>query len=178
MKIFGIAGWSGSGKTTLVVRLLPELTRRGLAVSTVKHTHHAFDLDTPGKDSHEHRRAGATEVMLASSARWTLMHEIRGRPEPEAEELIARMAPVDLVLIEGFKRARHPKLEVHRPSLGRPLLCRDDPSVVALATDAPLAEVRVPVFALDDVAGIADFVVTHVGLGDRAAARRSQAGAA
>jgi molybdopterin-guanine dinucleotide biosynthesis protein B len=169
MRIFGIAGWSGSGKTTLLVRLLPELIGRGLSVSTVKHTHHVFDLDTPGKDSHEHRRAGASEVMLASAARWTLMREGRGRPEPEVEELVSRMAPVDLVLVEGFKRSRHPKLEVHRPTLAKPLLCLDDASVVAVASDAPLAGVPVPVLALDDVASIGDFVIAHVGLDARAA---------
>lgn len=163
-KIFGLAGWSGSGKTTLLVKLLPELISRGLTVSTVKHAHHAFDLDRPGKDSHEHRSAGASEVLLSSSVRWVLMHELRGAPEPEVPDLLKLMSPVDLILIEGFKRHPHAKLEIHRPSVGKPLLCPDDPSVVAVASDGPLLSVAVPVFHLDDVKAIADFVVRHVGL--------------
>jgi molybdopterin-guanine dinucleotide biosynthesis protein B len=161
MRIFGLAGWSGSGKTTLVTRLLPELTRRGVTVSTLKHAHHSFDLDQPGKDSWRHREAGASEVMIASSRRWALIHEHRGAAEPPLEALIRQMTPVDLLLVEGFKRGSHAKLEVHRPSLGQPLLCRDDPHIVALASDAPVPGVGVPVFALDDVAGIAGFILDH-----------------
>ncbi len=161
MRVFGLAGWSGSGKTTLLTRLLPELTRRGLSVSTVKHAHHSFDPDQEGKDSWRHREAGAREVMIATSRRWALIHEHRGTAEPPLETLLARMAPVDLVLVEGFKRGSHAKLEVHRPALGKPLLCRDDPNVVALASDAPVAGVTVPVFALDDIAGIARFILDH-----------------
>jgi molybdopterin-guanine dinucleotide biosynthesis protein B len=161
MRVFGIAGWSGSGKTTLVVALLPELIRRGLTVSTLKHAHHAFDVDQPGKDSWEHRHAGATEVMVSSANRWALMHEHRGAPEATLDELLQRMSPVDLVLVEGFKRHPHPKLEVHRPSLGKPLLCREDPHVVAVASDARLDGLPVPLLDLDAVAAIADFIVAH-----------------
>jgi molybdopterin-guanine dinucleotide biosynthesis protein B len=164
MKIFGIAGWSGSGKTTLMVKLLPQLTGRGYSVSTMKHTHHNFDIDRPGKDSHEHRQAGATEVMIASSARWALLHELRGAAEPDMDALIARMTPVDLLLIEGFKFHRHAKLEVFRAAIGKPMLNADDPSVVAVASDGPLSGVRVPVFDMNDVAGISDFIVGYVGL--------------
>lgn len=164
MKIFGVAGWSGSGKTTLLVRLLPELVGRGLSVSTVKHTHHSFDIDKPGKDSYEHRQAGATEVMISSSARWALMHELRGEPEPDMDALIARMTPVDLVLVEGFKHYPHAKMEVHRPSIGKPMLCVNDPTVVAIASDVVLAGLKVPVFPIDDVTGIAEFIVRHCGL--------------
>lgn len=164
MRVFGLAGWSGSGKTTLVARLIPELARRGLSVSTVKHAHHAFDVDTPGKDSYEHRRAGATEVLVASANRFALMRELRGAPEPTLEDLLARLAPVDLVLVEGFKRHAHDKLEVHRPSLGKPLLAPDDPHIVAVASDVPLVGLKVPVLALDDVASIAEFVTARAKL--------------
>ena len=164
MKTFGLMGWSGSGKTTLVVKLLAEFIGRGITVSTMKHTHHEFDMDTPGKDSHEHRMGGATEVLVTSSTRWALLHELRGAPEPDLDQLMARMAPVDLLLIEGFKSYPHVKLEVHRPGLGKPLLCPDDPSVVAVASDAQLPDVTLPVFDLDDVTGITDFIVGHCGL--------------
>ena len=164
MKIFGIAGWSGSGKTSLVVRLVPELVGRGLSVSTMKHAHHAFDVDTPGKDSYEHRRAGATEVLVGSANRWALMHELRGAPEPRMEDLVARMTPVDLLLIEGFKHHAHDKLEVFRRDVGKPLLCVADPRVVAVASDGAVPEARVPVMALDDTRAIADFIVAHCGL--------------
>src|SRR5581483_4936673 len=132
MKIFGLAGWSGAGKTSLMVRLLPELVARGITVSTMKHAHHAFDVDQPGKDSYEHRRAGATEVLVTSEKRWALMHELRGAPEAEMEALVARMTPVDLLLIEGFKHHAHDKLEVFRRAVGKPLLCVSDPRVVAV----------------------------------------------
>ncbi len=158
MRVFGLAGWSGSGKTTLMRRLIPELTGRGRRVSTVKHAHHAFDLDQPGKDSYEHRAAGATEVLIGSSARFALMHELRGAPEPSLADLLARLAPVDLVLIEGFKRDRHPKLEVYRPVVGKPPLWPEDDAVVAVASDGPLIDCRCPVLDLDDVRGIADLV--------------------
>jgi molybdopterin-guanine dinucleotide biosynthesis adapter protein len=161
MRILGLAGWSGSGKTTLVVRLIPELRRRGLTVSTLKHAHHAFDVDQPGKDSYEHRQAGATEVMVASAARWALMHEHRGAPESSLAELLPRFGPVDLVLIEGFKRDTHPKLEVHRPSLGKPLLCREDKMIRGVASDVPLLDLPVPRLVLDDMPAIASFVLEH-----------------
>ena len=166
--IFGIAGWSGSGKTTLVTRLVPELTGRGLAVSTVKHAHHSFDIDQPGKDSYEHRAAGATEVLVSSESRWALMHEHRGAPEPTLEDLAARMAPVDLLLVEGFKSETYDKLEVHRPALGKKLLAPDDARIVAVACDGALGDLSLPVFDLDDVAAIADFIVAKCGLGTSA----------
>ena len=165
MKIFGLAGWSGAGKTSLMVRLLPELVSRGLSVSTMKHAHHAFDVDQPGKDSYEHRQAGATEVLVTSEKRWALMHELRGGPEAEMEALVARMTPVDLLLIEGFKHHAHDKLEVYRRAVGKPLLCVSDPRVVAVASDGAVPEARVPVIGLDDTRAIADFIVAHCGLG-------------
>ena len=164
MKVFGLAGWSGSGKTTLVVKLLPELKGKGFSVSTLKHTHHSFDMDKPGKDSYEHRLAGASEVMVSSSARWALLHELRGEPEPELKSLIARMKPVDILLVEGFKAYPHPKLEIYRPALRKPLLCASDPNVVAVASDTALPEIPVPLFALDDVTGIAGFILRFLGL--------------
>ena len=164
MKVFGLAGWSGSGKTTLVVRLIPALVGRGLRVSTMKHAHHNFDVDRPGKESYEHRAAGASEVLVTSGRRWALMHELREAPEPSVEALIGHMTPVDLLLIEGFKRQTHDKLEVHRPALGKPLLCTEDPHIVAVASDAPLSETGRPRLDLDDIEGIADFVVRHCGL--------------
>lgn len=164
MKLFGLAGWSGSGKTTLMVKLLPRLIRLGLSVSTVKHTHDRVDLDQPGKDTYRHREAGATDVVLVSASRWTLMHELRGQPEPSLADLLRHMTPVDLVMVEGFKHLGHDKLEVHRPALGMPLLCRADPAIVAVATDGTLEDTGVPVFGLDDVDAIAGFVVAHVDL--------------
>jgi molybdopterin-guanine dinucleotide biosynthesis protein B len=164
MRIFGLAGWSGSGKTTLMTRLLPELIRRGVVVSTLKHAHHSFDIDQPGKDSWRHREAGAREVMVASEKRWALVHEHRGDGEPPLAALVAMMMPVDLLLVEGFKRADHPKLEVHRVELGKPLLCREDEHIVAIASDAPIAGLSLPEFALDDVPAIARFVLRHCGL--------------
>jgi len=164
MKIFGMAGWSGSGKTTLLVRLIPEITSRGIAVSTVKHAHHDFDIDRPGKDSYEHRHAGASEVLITADHRWALMHENRGAPEPTLDELIARMTPVDLVLVEGFKTYPHDKIEIHRASNGKKLLCLEDSHVVAVASDAPIPDVQIPVIGLDDITAIADFVLRHTGL--------------
>ncbi len=168
MKIFGLAGWSGSGKTTLLVSLIPALVGRGLSVSTMKHAHHGFDVDRPGKDSYEHRAAGATEVMISSANRFALMHELRSAPEPTVEQLIAHMTPVDLLLIEGFKAHAHDKMEVHRPALGKPLLAAEDATYVAVASDAPIAGLRVPRLDLNDVAAIADFVIAHCGLGKAA----------
>ena len=161
MRVFGLIGWSGSGKTTLMTRLIPELAGRGVHVSTVKHAHHSFDVDQPGKDSFLHRTAGAVEVMVASANRWALMHEHRGAPEPELEQLVRGMTPVDLLMIEGFKHHRHPRLEVHRPSVGKPLICREDPTVLAVASDEPIPAVPVPRLELDDIHGIADFVLAH-----------------
>jgi len=161
MKVFGLAGWSGSGKTTLVTRLLPELIGRGLTVSTMKHAHHGFDVDQPGKDSYAHRCAGATEVLVASANRWALMHEHRGAAEPTAAALMRQMTPVDLLLIEGFKREAHPKLEVYRQANGKPLLHPDDANIVAVASDVTLPRSPLPVLPLDDVVGIADFIIGH-----------------
>src|SRR5712691_5113143 len=135
MRIFGLAGWSGSGKTTLLTAVIPELVGRGLTVSTIKHAHHEFDIDRPGKDSWRHRQAGASEVMVASSMRWAIMHELRGVAEPTLEELSAHMSPVDLLLVEGWKRHPHQKIEVHRPPLGKPLIYSDDRHVVAIAAE-------------------------------------------
>lgn len=168
MKIFGLSGWSGSGKTTLLVKLIPELVGRGLTVSTLKHAHHEFDVDKPGKDSYVHRAAGATEVLISSARRFALMHELRDAPEPSLDELIPRMTPVDLILIEGFKTHAHDKLEVHRPALGKPLFCLQDPHVVAVATDTPVAGLPVPRLDLNDVGTIADFIMTHCDLGTAA----------
>jgi molybdopterin-guanine dinucleotide biosynthesis protein B len=167
MKIFGLVGWSGSGKTTLLVSLLPELVGRGLTVSTVKHTHHNVDVDKPGKDSYRHRNAGATEVALLSSSGWTVMHPLRGAPEPTTEELVSRLTPVDLLLVEGFKKHPHDKLEVHRPAFGKPLLCRDDPTIVAVASDGPAETLGTPILNLNDVAAVADFIVGHCRLAER-----------
>ncbi|HYD66465.1 molybdopterin-guanine dinucleotide biosynthesis protein B [Azospirillum sp.] len=164
MKIFGLTGWSGSGKTTLAVKLLPALIGRGLRVSTIKHAHKGFDIDHPGKDSHNHRMAGATEVLVSSPKRWALMHELRDEPEPTLEELVRKLQPVDLLLIEGFKRDRHPKLEVWRPSVGKPLIAAEDPTVVAIASDGPVPDARVPVFHIDDAEAMAAFVVEFCGL--------------
>jgi molybdopterin-guanine dinucleotide biosynthesis protein B len=162
MRVLGIAGYSGSGKTTLVTKLIPALIERGLTVSTIKHAHHAFDVDTPGKDSYEHRKAGATEVLVSSAQRWALMHEHRGAAEPGLDDLLDRLAPVDLVLVEGWKFGDHPKLEVFRQSVGKPMLARDDRQVVAIATDLQeLPDLSIPRLDIDDVDAIADFVVEY-----------------
>ena len=163
MKEFGLAGWSGSGKTRLIMRLLPELIGRGYSVSTIKHAHHDFDIDKPGKDSFEHRQAGALEVMISSEKRWALMHENRTAPEPNAGALIKEMAPVDLILIEGFKDEAHPKLEIHRNGNGKPLLYPNDPNIVAIATDEPL-ETNLPRLDINDILSIADFIESHCAL--------------
>jgi molybdopterin-guanine dinucleotide biosynthesis adapter protein len=159
MRIFGLAGWSGSGKTTLMTALIPEFVSRGIAVSTIKHAHHSFDIDKPGKDSWRHRQAGAREVMVASGQRWALMHELRGAGEPPLDELLGRMSPVDLVLVEGFKHHDHPKIEVYRHTLGKPLLHPDDSFVVGIASDEPRAEFSLPWLPLSDAAAIASFIL-------------------
>lgn len=164
MKIFGITGWKNSGKTTLIAALVREFTSRGIRVSTIKHAHHGFDLDRPGKDSFQHREAGAQEVLIAASGRWALLHELRGAVEPTLGELVTRMSPVDLVLVEGFKNEAHPKLEVRRSGIEGPLLAQTDASIAAIATDARLAAQPHPQFAPDDIAGIADFIQRHCGL--------------
>jgi molybdopterin-guanine dinucleotide biosynthesis protein B len=159
-RIIGLAGWSGAGKTTLMVKLLPLLIGRGLAVSTLKHAHHRFDVDVPGKDSYEHRRAGAAQVMVASGARWALMTELRTAREPRLPELVARMDPVDIVIVEGFKRDAHPKIEVHRAANAKPWMRPDMPGIVAVASDVA-APYDLPRVHLDDVAGVADLVLAH-----------------
>jgi molybdopterin-guanine dinucleotide biosynthesis protein B len=156
MRIIGLAGWSGSGKTTLVTNVIPVLVRRGLKVATVKHAHHEFDTDQPGKDSWLHRQAGACEVAIVSSRRWAIMHELGEEPEPPLGDMLAKLSEVDLVIIEGFKRHPHPKLEVYRAVVGRPLLHPDDDCIVAIATDAPLPGAQLPVIMLDDVETIAN----------------------
>lgn len=169
MKVFGLVGWSGSGKTTLLVQLIPELISRGITVSTMKHTHHNFDIDKKGKDSYEHRNAGATEVMLTSGKRWALQQELRDAPEPGMDKLIARMAPVDVILVEGFKSHRHPKMEIFRPSVGKDLIATGDDTIVAVASDGPVDAVTVPVLDVDDISAIADFIMDFCGLERRAA---------
>ena len=163
MKVMGIVGWSGSGKTSLLIEVLPILKAQGLKVSTMKHAHHRFDVDNPGKDSFRHREAGASEVLVVTSSRWVLMHESREEPEPSIESLIERMTPVDLVLIEGFKTHHHAKLEIHRESEGKPLLCPDDPEIVAVASDCPLPGLKVPRLDLNDPSAIADFILIQTG---------------
>jgi len=163
VRIFGFAGWSGSGKTTLIEALIPRFVGRGLRVSLIKHAHHSFDVDQPGKDSYRHRRAGAAEVLVTSSRRWVLIHELRGAPEPVFEEQLRRLSPCDLVLIEGFKFAPIPKLEVWRAATGEPLLHPNDPHIVAVASDAPVAT-ALPVLDLNDHDRIAGFVLAHTGL--------------
>lgn len=159
-RIIGLAGWSGAGKTTLMVKLLPCLIRRGLSVSTLKHAHHRFDIDTPGKDSYEHRRAGAAQVMVASGARWALMTELRTAREPSLQELIAHMDPVDLLIVEGFKRDAHPKIEVYRTANGKPWMMPDMPGIVAVAADAA-PPYGLPHVSLDDIEGAADLIEAH-----------------
>lgn len=161
MRVIGLAGWSGSGKTTLLTRLIPCLVARGLKVSTLKHAHHGFDVDQPGKDSHRHRMAGATEVMIGSSARFALVHELRGDAEPTLHDLLARMSPADLVVVEGYKAAPIPKLEVYRAAVGKPLLHPDDNCIVAIASDVPLPKVELPVVSLDDIDTIANIVTVE-----------------
>jgi molybdopterin-guanine dinucleotide biosynthesis protein B len=163
MKVFGFAGQSGNGKTTVMEKVIPIILARGFVVSVIKHTHHAVDVDQPGKDSWRHRQAGAREVLLASDARWVLMHELRGAPEPELTDLLAGLSPCDLVLVEGYKRQPIPKLEIHRSAAGRSLLFPNDPHIVAVATDTNPAT-SLPVFGLEDYSAIAEFILREVGL--------------
>jgi molybdopterin-guanine dinucleotide biosynthesis protein MobB len=163
MRIYGVTGWKNAGKTGLMERLVTEITGRGITVSTVKHAHHTFDVDHPGKDSHRHRVAGATEVLLASRNRFALMHELRDEAEPTLEELLSKLMPVDLVLVEGYKRDRHPKVEAFRAETGNDLIAPGDPTIRAVASDTPLDLDR-PVFDLNDTKAIADFVLSEVGL--------------
>lgn len=163
MKIFGFAGYSGSGKTTLIERLIPLFTSRGVTVSLIKHAHHTFDVDRPGKDSYRHRDAGCTEVLVTSAKRWALVHELRDAPEPTLAEQVRRISPCDLLLVEGYKREPIPKLEVYRSSVGEPLIHPHDENVVAIASDA-LLETHLPKFDLDAPEPIAAFILAHVGI--------------
>jgi molybdopterin-guanine dinucleotide biosynthesis adapter protein len=163
MKVFGFAGWSGSGKTTLIEQLIPRFVKRGLRVSMIKHAHHSFDVDQPGKDSYRHRAAGCSEVMVVSDKRWVLMHELRGEREPTLEEQIERVSSCDLLLVEGHKHHALPKLEVWRKENGKPLLFPDDAHIVAVATDVPV-ETQLPRLDLNDYRGIEDFIVSYNGL--------------
>jgi molybdopterin-guanine dinucleotide biosynthesis protein B len=156
MRIIGLAGWSGSGKTTLITKVIPVLVGRGLNVATIKHAHHEFDIDKPGKDSWLHREAGASEVIVASSRRWALVHELRGEPEPPLAALLTKLDPADLVIVEGFKRHAHPKLEIYRAVLGKPRIYPEDDCVVAIASDAPLPDAPLPVLMLDDIDAVAN----------------------
>lgn len=165
MRVLGIVGYSGNGKTQLLSRLIPALIARGLSVSTIKHTHHSVRVDEPHDISRRLTAAGAVDVAIAGHERWALLHESRDEPEPSVEALVAHMAPVDLVLVEGFKRHPHPKIEVHRPMAGNPLLARDDPHVVAVATDGPLPLLGLPILDLNDPSAIADFIVKHIAAG-------------
>jgi len=169
MRIIGLAGWSGSGKTTLITGLIPRLIARGLRVSTLKHAHHGLDLDQPGKDSFMHRAAGATEVIVSSAKRWAVLHELRDEPEWNLRDLLAKLAPVDLVLVEGFKRDRAvPKLEIHRAANGKPLLYPEDPSIVAIACDSALPAPPVPLVDLNDIEAVADVLLTYAAPADAA----------
>ena len=159
MKLIGLAGWSGAGKTTLLTRLLPHLIGQGLSVSTLKHAHHHFDVDHPGKDSWKHRQAGAHQVLVSSGRRWALMTELRDAPEPGLDALLARLSPVDLVIVEGFKHDPLPKIEVHRAANAKPWLHPGDPAIRAVASDTPPPEGRLPHAALDDAATIAELVL-------------------
>ena len=163
MKIFGVTGWKNSGKTGLMERLITEFTARGLTVSSIKHAHHSFDIDHPGRDSYRHRDAGARQVLLASRNRWALMHELRDEDEPSLGDLLKQLSPVDLVLIEGYKRDRHPKIEAHRKETGQPLIAPEDETIVAVASDTSVSVDR-PVLDLNDTASIANFIAQHLEL--------------
>ena len=163
MKTIGIAGYSGSGKTTLIEKVIPLLVKEGLRVSLIKHAHHEFDLDHPGKDSHRHRMAGATEVLITSSNRWAMMHELRGAAEPTLEEQLKHFAPCDVVIVEGWKHQAMPKIEVHRKLSEKPLLFPEDSSVIAVASDESLAT-DLPQFDLDDAEAVAQFIIKYLGL--------------
>jgi molybdopterin-guanine dinucleotide biosynthesis protein MobB len=163
MNVLGIAGYSGSGKTTLIEKLIPVMVMEGFKVSLIKHAHHEFDIDQPGKDSWRHRHAGAQEVLVSSGRRWAIMHELRGEPEPSLQQQVSLLAPCDLVIIEGYKSERIPKIEVHRAASGKPLLYPDDPSIIAVATDERLGT-SLPQIDLDNVEAVAHFIVRHLGL--------------
>lgn len=179
MRVMGLTGWSGSGKTTLLVELVTQITGFGYTVSTIKHAHHVFDVDQPGKDSYRHRTAGASEVLVASAKRWVLMRELADQPEPDLEQLLSHMTPVDLVLVEGYKHHGHDKIEVHRPSLGQPLVAPTDTSVVAIACDGPPANadsLTAAILDLNDTAVITQFILSACGLDSHLTAPVGKAG--
>ncbi|HLL26757.1 MAG TPA: molybdopterin-guanine dinucleotide biosynthesis protein B [Xanthobacteraceae bacterium] len=159
MRVIGLAGWSGAGKTTLMTRVIPVLVGRGLCVSTIKHAHHGFDVDIPGKDSHTHRQAGASEVFVSSARRWAHIHELRDETELNLTDIFPRLTPVDLVIVEGFKREPHPKLEIYRAAVGKPLLHPDDDWIVAVTSDGAVPDSRLPVIPLDDIEKIVDVLL-------------------
>ena len=173
-RVFGITGWKNSGKTTLTEKLVAEFTRRRFAVSTVKHAHHDFDIDKPGADSFRHREAGASEVAVVSGKRFAIMHELRGEPEPSFEAILSRLAPCDLILVEGYKREAHLKIETRRlAAKDRAPLSAHDPNIVAIASDHPLPGEPLPVFSLDDIIGISDFIAARTGLAPAAPSRET-----
>lgn len=174
MKVLGISGWSGAGKTTLLAELIPLLVARGVKVSTIKHAHHEFDVDKPGKDSYRHREAGAAEVLISSAKRYAIMHEHRGAAEPTLEELLTRLSPVDLVLVEGFKKSTHAKIEVWRAATGKPMLLPDDPSVIAVASDTSVPGLKVPMLDANRPQQVADFIMAWLA-DDKGEARRGAA---
>lgn len=161
MRVIGLAGWSGAGKTTLLTRVIPALIARGVSVSTIKHAHHKFDIDTPGKDSYEHRAAGAREVLVASSNRWALMHELRDEPEWSLTDLLGKLGNVDLVIVEGFKTGAHPKIEIFRSANGKPFIYPEDRAIVAIASDVDVIGSRLPVVKLDDAEAVADLMLEY-----------------
>ncbi len=163
-RVIGVAGFKNAGKTTLVEKLVTELTRRRYRISTVKHAHHSFDIDHEGRDSFRHRKAGAGEVAVVSASRWAIIHESRGETEPSLDEILAKLAPCDLVIVEGYKRDGHDKIEVRNLALDHPKLAGGDPTVVAIAANGPVADAPVPVFDRDDVSALAGFIVRHMGL--------------
>jgi molybdopterin-guanine dinucleotide biosynthesis adapter protein len=177
MRIIGFAGWSGSGKTTLLAKIIPRLVARGYTVSTVKHAHHGFDVDTPGKDSYTHRAAGATEVMVASARRWAVMHELRDEPEPTIYDLLQKMSPVDFVLVEGFKTALHARIEVYRGEIGKPPFHPENPQVVGIVSDTLFPDSGRPVIDIDDVEAVVEFILAKAESLDVVLARVRAAGA-
>ena len=166
-KIIGVAGFKNAGKTTLIEKLVGELTRRGFRISTVKHAHHSFDIDHEGRDSFRHRKAGATEVAVVSAQRWAIIHESRGEAEPTLDELLGKLAPCDLVIVEGYKSGPHDKIEVRNLALDHPKLAGDDPTVIAIAANGAIADAPVPVFDRDNVGKLADFIVAHMRLAEK-----------
>ncbi len=163
-KVIGVAGFKNAGKTTLVEKLVVELTRRGLRISTVKHAHHSFDIDHEGRDSFRHRKAGASEVAVVSQSRWAIIHEARGEAEPSLDEILAKLGACDLVIVEGYKRDTHDKIEVRNVTLDHPKLAGGDPTIVAIAANGPVSDAPVPVFDRDGVTALAEFIVNHMGL--------------